>query len=108
MADQPWYELDVQKDDALGEAFFRDYCTCHTGRGLEVHPLHVMETDRAERYLIEPPAVAVYFFDPMRSALADWLRTTGLAHPLRTPPRTEGYRTVTCEADLASRASAAR
>jgi hypothetical protein len=108
MTPHPWYELDVDKEGALGETFFRDYCACHAARGLQVHPIHVMETDRVERFLLEPPAVAAYFFDPMRSALADWLRRTGLARPLERAPKTDGYRAVRCESELDLGASTTR
>lgn len=91
-----WYEIDLPKEgpamSALAEAFFRDYCEAHVSRGLRIHALRVQESERAERYIVAPPAAAVYFFDPLRSALADWLRTTGIARPCEGVPRMEGSR----------------
>ena len=95
MTDIPWYEVDLRKEDPgarrLAEAFFKDYCEVHEVQGLRVNRIHLIETERADRYLLPPPAAAAYFMSAYRSALADWLRSTGIAKARPDVPDTRGY-----------------
>ena len=100
MTDIPWYEIDLRKEDPgakrLAEAFFKDYCEVHDVQGLRVNTIHVIESERADRYLLPPAAAAAYFMSAYRSALADWLRSTGIAKARADVPDTRGYALLPC------------
>jgi hypothetical protein len=100
MTAKPWYEVDLRKEDPgarrLAEAFFRDFCAVHEAQGLPVNMIHVLETETADRYLLPPAAAAAYFMSPLRSALADWLRSTGIAKARTDVPDVTGYAVLPC------------
>lgn len=104
LENSPWFEIDISKDGTeasrrLAAAFFDDYCLSHRHQGLPVNAVHVRESERLARFLLPPEGVSAYFLSPHRSAMADWLRTTGMARPCPQPPDTLGYRLLPCKED---------
>jgi hypothetical protein len=78
----PWFEVEIPsgpEHQVLADRFLKDYCSAHALAGRVAAPIQHKATQHGDQYLLPPEGTALYFLQPNRSALADWLIATRLA-----------------------------